>query len=133
WGEAEVGRKGRRGGGGGAPAVTSAGPRAPAALRGDGAAYGRARGRGRGSRSGTPAAAAVALALALLLAHSRFHRPQPRLQLVAARARGAPAGRAQQLACLRLLPVLGEQRHLRDARLVPGGAARWARVEDAPP
>src|SRR5207245_1190561 len=83
---------------------------------------------GRGSRSGTPAAASVTLALALLLAHSRLHRPQPRLQLVAARTRGAPAGRAQQLACLRLLPVLGEQRHLRDARLVPGGAARWARV-----
>src|SRR5439155_1532851 len=53
-------------------------------------------------------------------AHARLHLAQPRLQLVAAGAGGAAAGRAQQLARLRLLPVLGEQRHLRDARLVPG-------------
>jgi len=40
--------------GGGAAAATSAGPRAPAAFRGDAAAVGRARGRGRGSAGGTP-------------------------------------------------------------------------------
>src|SRR5207244_11192350 len=40
---------------------------------------------------------------------------------------------AEQLTRLRLLPVLGEQRHLRDARLVPGSAAGLARVEDAAP
>src|SRR6266576_6832033 len=44
-------------GGGGAAAATSAGPRAPAALRGDASTDGRARGRGRGSAGGAPATA----------------------------------------------------------------------------
>src|SRR5207249_4428247 len=85
------------------------------------------------SGAGAPAPAHPRLGTSPSPTHARLHLPQPRLQLIPARARGAPAGRAQQLACLRLLPVLGEQRYLRDARLVPGGAARWARVEDAPP
>src|SRR5437762_836843 len=85
------------------------------------------------SGAGAPAPAHARLGTSPSPAHARLHLLQPRLQLIPARARGAAAGRAQQLACLRLLPVLGEQRHLRDARLVPGGAARWARVEDGPP
>src|SRR6266478_1130633 len=84
--------------GGGAARATSAGPRAPAALRGDAAADGRARGRGRGSARGTPAAAARALRPRRFRLQRRRHvfarlpaeqRREVRLLLLARRGLGA--------------------------------------------
>src|SRR5438552_3939862 len=70
-------RRERPGAGGGAPAATSAGPRAPAARRGDAASDGRARGRGRGSAGGAPARARPLVAALVLAALASVAAAEP--------------------------------------------------------
>ena len=68
-----------------------------------------------------------------LAADLRLHATEPRVQLIRAGAGRAATRTVQELARLGASAVVAQERHLREPRLVPGGPAFRARLDDLSP